>query len=150
MLRPDRLELTITMAQSTALKLIDPQVTIRALTVENFAEHRARLEKEAATLCILTAERKRLAPTSAAADLTDENDVLFKISYPRPPPGRLHFHAAFLKKLAEGYGGILEASDTVGNHLGWEQLSWEYPNFEITIPSAATSKPAAQPKSHSP
>jgi hypothetical protein len=139
-LRADHLELGVTMAQSTALRLIDPQMKAGAITTENFALHRPRLEQEAARLCILTADRKPLATRKIEVELTDENDIAFRIAYPRPAPGRLHFHAACLKKLGAGYGGILDASESSGHHLGWEQLSSENPNFEVTIP--APSSPA--------
>lgn len=125
------------MAESTALRLIDPHAKIVALVPENFATHRPRLAAEAGALYVLTAGRKPLAPRQIAVVLTDENDVAFKVIYPRPAAGRLHFHAAFLRKLGQGYGGILEASDTLGNHLGWEQLSSENPNVEIVIPAPA-------------
>jgi hypothetical protein len=128
------------MAQSTALRLIDPQAKIAVLAPENFATHRARLAEEATALYVLTAGRKRLASSQIEVVLTDENDVAFKVIYPRPAPGRLHFHAAFLRKLGQGYGGIVEASDTLGNHLGWEQLSWENPNLEIAIPAPNSPK----------
>ena len=139
-LRADHLELGITMAQSTALRLVDPQMKGGAISFENFASHRARLEQEAAVLCILTAGRKPLTARKIEVELTEENDVTFRIAYPRPPPGRLHFHAACLKKLGAGYGGILDASDTSGNHLGWEQLSFENPNFEVTVPAPSPPK----------
>ena len=76
------------------------------------------------------------------AELTEENDVVFKLVFPRPAAGRLHFHAAFLKKLGPGYGGIIEISDGAGHDLGWEQLSFENPNFEIVV--AAPEAPARE------
>jgi hypothetical protein len=137
--RSERLELGITMAQSTALRLIDPEMKARALTFQNFEAHRPRLEKEAAALFVLTSGRDtRLTANRVEVQLTDENDVVFKIAWPRPAPGRLHFRATFLAKLGQGYGGILEVSDTSGNHLGWEQLSWENPSFEVTVPAPKT------------
>src|SRR5436309_6742038 len=54
-LRPNALEINLTMAQSTALRLVDPEAKIRGLTEENFPAYRARFEQEAATLYILTA-----------------------------------------------------------------------------------------------
>lgn len=132
-LHADRVEVIVTMAQSTALRLIDREMKARALTFENFPTHRARLEQEAAALYVLTARGKSLASRSAEAILTDENDVVLKAVFPRPPSGPLHFHAAFLKKLGNDYGGILEARDTTGTDLGWEQLSFENPDFQITI-----------------
>ena len=70
-------------------------------------------------------------------ELTEENDIAFKLIYPRPPAGRMHVHAAMLKKLGPGYGGLFDASEPDGRHLGWEQLSYENPNYEITLPPQA-------------
>lgn len=142
LVRADQLELTVTMAQSTALRFVDPEMKVRGLTVANFEQFRERFEKAAPGLCVLTSNRKPLASRKVSVELTDENDVVFKVFYPRPASGPLHFHAAFLKKLGEGYGGILEASDTSGNHLGWEQLSFDNPNYEVTVlaPGKAPAK----------
>jgi hypothetical protein len=139
-LRADHLELGITMAQSTALRLIEPQRNAGAISVENFAAHRARLEQEAATLCLLTSGRKPLPARAVDVELTDENDIVFKVTYPRPAPGPLHFHARCLKKLGAGYGGIFDASESDGRHLGWEQLSFENPNYEISIPGSPPTR----------
>ncbi len=137
-LRVDRLEFIVTMAQSTALRLIDPELAIPFLAQENFEAHRPRLERAGANLCILTTARKPLVATTVAVELTEENDVVFKVIYPRPPAGRLHWHAAFLRKLGDGYGGTLEVNDVAGNNLGWEQVSFLNPNFEVTLPAAAS------------
>src|SRR5438067_13385544 len=88
-LRATGLELNITMAQSTALRLIDPEAAIRGLTEENFATYRPRFEKEAAQIYLLTAGRAPLAPRKIVVEFTEENDVAFKIIYPRPPARRL-------------------------------------------------------------
>src|SRR5262245_24116315 len=104
-LRADHLELGITMAQSTALRLIDPQMKAGAISVETFPSHRARLEQEGARLCTLTSARKALVPRTVEVELTDENDIAFKVIYARPVPGPLHVHAAMLKKLGSSYGG---------------------------------------------
>ncbi len=138
---PDKLQVDVTMAQATALRLVDPERNLRGLTPEVFAQHRALFEREAASLYVVTAGRSRLAPQKIAAELTEENDVVFKLTFPRPAPGRLHFHAAFLVKLGEGYGGIIELSDNANKQIGWDQLSWANPNFEVEAPAAATPAP---------
>jgi hypothetical protein len=141
-LRPAELTIELTMNQATALRLIDPTAKIRGLTLENLDTHRPALEREAAAFFIVTAGRTPLKSKKIEVELTEENDVAFKLVYPRPPPGRLHFHAAFMKRLGEGYGGILEVADTEGNHLGWEQLTFENPNLEVVAPApGATKKP---------
>jgi hypothetical protein len=143
-LHPDRLELTVTMAQSTALRLIDPEAKIRGLTPQTFALHRSQFEREAVGLFILTSGRTTpLAGRKPAVEFTDENDVVFTLSYPRPAPGRLHFHAAFLKKLGASYGGILEVNLPGGENIGWEQLSFENVNFELTV--SPPRKPQTRP-----
>jgi hypothetical protein len=135
--RADRVDLIITMAQATALRLIDPAATISALTPENIAAHRPRLVREAAALFILASGPSHtvLKPTKAAEiELTEENDLIFRVTYPRPAAGLLRFAAAYLKKLGDGYGGILEINDAADRNLGWEQLLWAHPDFEVTIP----------------
>lgn len=138
-LRPDHLEIGITMANSTAMRLITPRNGNVALSESNFARYRDRLEKEAPQLCVLSRGGKPFSARSITVELTDENDVVFKLIFARPPAGPLHFRAACLKKLGQGYGGILDASDSAGKHLGWEQLSFENPTFEITIPAPISS-----------
>ena len=135
--RPDRLDLIITMAQSTALKLIDPAARIPSLTPENFAEHRPRLLREGAALFVVRSVHTQLTARKIEIELTEENDVVFKLSYPRPAPGRLLFSAAYLKKLGDGYGGIFEVNDDSDHNLGWEQLLWAQPDLEVTVPPAA-------------
>ena len=132
-IRADDLELNMTMAQVTALRLIDPKATIAGLTAENFPKYRDRLAAEARTMYVVTSVKTPLTVRRVTVELTEENDVSFHIIYPRPALGRLHFHAAFLKKLGDGYGGILDTTDTEDRQLGWEQISWENPNLEITV-----------------
>ena len=139
---PDRIELAVTLAQSTALRLVDPDRNIRGLTLGTFEKHRAVFERHAPGLYVLTAGRKRLVAGKSTAELTDENDVIFKIEYPRPPAGPLHFHAAFLVVLGEGYGGLIDVSENTDKQIGWEQLSWANPNFEVILPAPAKSPPA--------
>ncbi|MBI5767443.1 MAG: hypothetical protein HZA93_06575 [Verrucomicrobia bacterium] len=138
--RADALELTLTIAQATALKLIDPPSRIAGLTGENFPEHRPRLAAVGREMFTVTSATQPLAARNVTVELTEENDVTFKIDYPRPTPGRLRIHAAFLRKLGPDYGGILDSTDAEGRQLGWEQISWENPNLEITVPSPSSKK----------
>jgi hypothetical protein len=140
----DTLELNVSMARSTALQVVDPEKSIRNLTLENFSEHRARFERAATALFVVTSVRTPMRPKKTTAEHTEENDIVFKIVFVRPAPGRLHFHAAFLRKLGQGYGGIIEVSDENGRDLGWEQIAFENPNLEVTVPPSgapASKKP---------
>jgi hypothetical protein len=137
--RADQLELLVTMAQANALKLIDPANKIPQLTPENFEHYRARLIEAGGTLFMITSIKSRLTSRKVEVELTEENDVAFKILYPRPAPGLLIFDAAFLKKLGEGFGGIIDANDTTGHHLGWDQISWENTSLIVMLPAAGAA-----------
>jgi hypothetical protein len=141
--RADALELLVTMAQANALKLIDPANKIPPLTPENFEQYRARLVAAGGALFTITSIKQRVTVRSVDVELTEENDIAFKITYPRPAPGLLIFDAAFLKKLGEGFGGIIDASDTTGPHLGWDQLSSENTSLVVMLPPVG-SAPAAK------
>jgi hypothetical protein len=133
--KPDSMELLVTMAQINALKLIDPTNKIPRLTQENFGEFRARLVKAGAALFTVTSLKAGVASRKVEVELTEENDVVFNISYPRPAPGLLIFDAVFLKKFGEGFGGIIDASDTAGHHLGWDQITWEHTSLVVMVPA---------------
>ncbi len=137
------MEVAITMAKGTALQLADPAAKLPALTPENFAAHRAPFDRVAPDLLVITADRKPLKVLRLETQLTEEGDIVFRLAYTPPAPGRLQLQAAFLKKLGPGYGGILEVSDTAGGNLGWEQVSFEYHVLEITLP---VSPPPAPPR----
>lgn len=122
------------MAASTALKLIDPEGKLSPLRPETIADQRPRLAHEAELLFILTNERKPLKVLRATVELTPENDLVFTVTYPPPAAGRLLLSAAFLRRLGDGYGGIIEVNDRQGRNLGWEQLRWAQPNFDLTLP----------------
>ncbi|MBC7366550.1 MAG: hypothetical protein H7343_07025 [Undibacterium sp.] len=131
----DRLEMIITMSPTTALRLIDPAARIPRLTPENFHTHRSALLREAAVLFRLTSTGRPLPAQSTAVELTDENDVVFRVTYPRPGPGALAFSATYLARLGDGYGGLFEVTDgPKQKNLGWEQLLWSRPDFEIALP----------------
>src|SRR5262249_42996217 len=128
------MEMLVTMAQVTALKLIDPAKKIMQFTPENFAEHRARLVQEGATLFAVTSLKSPLKSQKVEVELTDEGDIAYKIIYPHPAPGLLMLNAAFMKKLGDGFGGIIDATDADGHHLGWDQLSNENTTLVVMLP----------------
>jgi hypothetical protein len=133
-LHPDRLELIFTIATSTAVRLIDSEASLPALTPAHWPELRPRFQRTGATLFELTTKDAPLIPRAVAVELSDENDLIFHIVYPRPEAGNLVFYAAYLKKLGDGYGSILDFNDPSGRNLGWEQLLWAHPDFTATLP----------------
>ncbi len=139
--RPDRLELLITMGPGTALRLVDPAAKPQSLTPESFERYRTRLLQEGPALFSVTSSKARLVSTNVEVKLTDEKDIAFKVTYPSPPIGLLIFKGTFLEKLGVGFGGIIEASDTLGHHFGWDQITWENPTLVLVLPAeGATPK----------
>ena len=138
MVGADHMELLVTMAQASALKLIDPAVRILALTKETFAAHRAKLLTEGAKLFAITSLTNRLAVQRIDVLLTEEADVAYRIIYPRPAPGLLMFEAAFIKTLGNGCGGIITARDAEKHELGWDQLSPDHATLVVMLPKPGT------------
>lgn len=132
------LELTITMAASNAWQLIDFVPRAR-LTPEKFAELRPRLVTAAPKLC-LVAGRQTLSPTSVRVEYTDENDVVFTLDFPAPPPGPLRFDAAFLRRLGPDFTSMLVVADAAGTDLGWDQLTNDKTQLEVAIPARTAPK----------
>ncbi len=132
-----QLEVHITLAAGTAWKLIDSSEQTPPLQSDNFAERSPALAKAGERLFILTANHRAVTARHGKVELTAENDLIFTVLYPRPPPGILFISASYLRNLGEGYGGICEVSDETGRHLGWEQLTWARPHFEVTLPAPA-------------
>lgn len=138
---PDSLKVEITMAQYCAMILLDPKGKAVGLDENNFPQFRERMKALAKDLYVITSVRTPLKPTEVDAKLSEENDLIFTLVYPRPALGRLYFHATFLTKLGDGFGGTIYLSDPKGKDLGWDQISAEAPNFEVTI-----APPAPAPK----
>jgi hypothetical protein len=139
--RATQLDLVVTLATSTAARLLDPSAeTPPPVTPATFPTVRERLIAVATahfftfTTAPTTAPR-RLALRTVTVALTAENDLAFTLLYPRPAAGPLHLRAIVFARLGPGHGGILECTDTAGHHLGWDQLSPEKPALTIVIPA---------------
>ena len=132
--RANEMEVLLTMAQVTALRLVDPAKKIAQFTEENFATHRPRLLKEGETLFAITALKTNLPVSKVEVELSEELDIAYRIVFPRPAPGLVVIDAAFLKKLGQGFGGVIDASDSEGHHLGWDQISSENSTLVVMLP----------------
>jgi hypothetical protein len=139
----DKMEVIVTMAQVATLKLIDPANKIPTINEDNLAGLRPLLLKEGAALFGITSVKTRLAPRSVDVELTEENDISFRIVYARPPPGLLTINSEFIRKLGVTFGGLIDARDTEGHQLGWDQVSAENPTLVVML--AKAGNPAAAP-----
>lgn len=133
-IRADELEVLVTMASITGLRLIDPEMKTPPITPETLAKRLPDLRRAGGALFTISAGKTVLTPRTVEVELTEEYDLVFRVAYPRPPAGPLRLHGAFIAKLGEGYGGILDVGEATGNHLGWEQLSPRQPSLEVIVP----------------
>ena len=139
-LQPDGLKIQITMAPVCATLLLDPSGKLPGVSEDSFPEFHDRLKALAGQLYVVTSGRTPLKPREADVRLTEELDIEFTLVYPRPAAGRLHFHASFLSKLGTGFNGMIYLTDSERKDLGWDQISPEYPNLEVTIPVPPPAK----------
>ena len=137
-IRPATMDLVLTFAGATALRLTDAPPLRAPLTPEQFTALRPKLTAVAAELFALTSAQKLLALRTTTLRLTEENDIEFTLTYPRPAAGPLKFRPAFLARLGEGYGGLLEVADTAGHHLVWEMILSEKDTPMVTVPPVPT------------
>jgi hypothetical protein len=134
-LRPDRLELTLTLARASASRLLPNANTAPPTTPENFAEFAPQLKAGAAALFEITTAGKMLKLTSSEVKISGDADVSFHLVYPPPPAGSLRFAVRYLFLLVDGHIGTLVVSDAAGKDLGWSPVSVDQPVFEVRVPS---------------
>jgi hypothetical protein len=139
-LQPDGLKVQTTMAPVCATLLLDPSGKLPGVSEDSFPEFHDRLKALAAQLYVITSGKTPLKPREVEVRLTEELDLEFTLVYPRPAAGRLHFHASFLGKLGTGFNGMIFLTDSERKDLGWDQISAEYPNLEVTIPAPPPAK----------
>jgi hypothetical protein len=139
-LRSDRLELTLTLARASALRLLPNGKTLPPITPENFAEYAAPLKAVAADLFEIKSAGKVLVLSSSEVTVSGDADITFKLNYPRPAPGTLRFAVSYLFQLVDGHVGTLVVTDPSGRDLGWSPVTVDQPVFELRLPATSAAK----------
>lgn len=142
-LLPDRLELTLVLARSSALRLLPDSSALPPITPENFRAYAPRLQAIAADLIGLASAGKPLPLASAQVMITGDADITFHLVYPRPRPGELRFTAHYLFGLVDGHVGTLVLGNAAGKDLGWSPVSVDQPVFRVTLSSGDLAPPPA-------
>lgn len=129
-LRPEGIELRLTLESSTARRLLRGKPG--PLRPEEFVALRAELEQRAPDFAVLHAAEKKLVPKRVATELTADGDVKIFLYFPPSPLTRLRFDAALLRKLAtDGYTVFLLVLGPHDEHAVHERLTLERPTCEI-------------------
>lgn len=139
-LRADRLELTLTLARASALRLLPNGKTLPPITPGNFAEYASPLKAAAPDLFEINSGGKLLGLSSSEVTISGDADITFKLNYPRPAQGSLRFAANYLFQLVDGHVGTLVVSDPSGRDLGWSPVTVDQAVFEIRLPASSPVK----------
>jgi hypothetical protein len=131
----DRLELTLTMARSSAHDLLPDARSRPPISPASFAGVEKELRAAALRLLKITSDGKPLPVRTVAVKISGDNDVAFTLSYPQPSTGTLTFSLHYLRELVDGHVATLVISNARGDDLGWTPLTVDQPNFQISVRS---------------
>ena len=142
-IRPTGLEMQVTMTRATAHMIaLDGQREGENFAPERFPELQPQLLAAASRLYRISEHAQELALTHAEVLLTVENDIEYRLTFPRPPPGPLTLDFIPLGKLPEGYGNALNLTQDIPPAvLSFTLLTAAEPGVAVTI---AAPPPAAE------
>ena len=136
-LRGDYIVVNVTMANSAATELLkkDNAAGNSSITPENFEQTGALLKAHAGDLLNITAGGNTIAMRAGDVTLNSENDIEFKLVFPRPPSGTIKFEAPFIKELQEGHMTSYTIADDANKILDSGELSaLDRPNTLVNVP----------------
>ncbi len=131
---PDRLEVTLTLARTSALRLLTDANTLRPITPESFPTYASRLKAAAPDLLEVKSAGQLLTLSTSNVTISGDADITYRLTYPRPKASTLRFAASYLFQLVDGHVGTLVVSDSSGKDLGWSPVTVDQPSFELRLP----------------
>jgi len=145
-LRPEGLEIDLTMADGAAYKLLDPgQATTGVANAttdvneDQFAKDKPLLINRARTFFRVSNNGAELQAGSVDVELTTARDNIFHLIFPSPKPGTLHLEMTYLGQIPAGQKDLLTVLDRNGGTLGSALLGVDSPSLDILY--SATSTP---------
>ena len=130
-LLPGGIELRLTLASTTAGRLLAEGRPAGAIRPERFDEIRPALQLRAPGFLTVTAGGKTLAPESVVAELSRDGDVIILLQFPPVAAPRFRFDAALLKALPDGYTVFLLVRGPRDDQIVRESMTLEKPSCEI-------------------
>jgi len=171
-LRPDRLEIELTLADSAAYSLLDhdaftPPTDSAAKAAADvattgvdasgspligdphFNRDQLALVMRGASFFTVTSNGAVLKPLAVTVDLTLQSDVVFHLIYPRPAPGLLLFKVNYFDKVPAGQKDLLTVLDDSDQTLLTADLGADNSLAHVQLlPAPAPASPLAGPSSH--
>ncbi len=136
----DKLELTLTLARSSAHDLLPDAKQLPAITPETYAAVAPRLRAVAGDLIRIAAGGKPLKFLSGDTKISGDNDITFTLTYAKPTTSPLRFTADYLGYLVDGHIATVVVSGPAGEDIGWSPVSMDQPVFQIALPAANSPK----------
>ena len=130
-LLPERIELQLTLAWSTASELLAPGKPAGVIRQERFDEIRPALQLRAAEFLTVTAGGKTLAPESVVAELSRDGDVKIRLQFPPVAVSPFRFDAPLLKTLPDGYTVFLFVIGPEPQRYVQARMTSEKSSYEI-------------------
>jgi hydrogenase/urease accessory protein HupE len=137
--RPDAVELKVKMAADTVRSLIQDAAPQATFEPENFERVRPLLKEFAKNLYEVTADGQRLIPLQADVAVIEDN-IEFRLVYPRPARGPLRLKATYLDRVIPGYFAHVNVVDEAEQPLSSQILRAEAPSMEVSLPSEAAKR----------
>ncbi len=143
-LRGDYIVVNVTMANSAATALLkQDNAGDSSITPENFELTGAMLKAHAGDLLNITAGGNTIVMRAGDVTLNSENDIEFKLIFPRPSAGTIKFEAPFIKQMQEGHMTSYTFADDTNKILDSGDLSAiDRPNTLVNVPGKPGSPPA--------
>ncbi len=155
-LRPDDLEIDLTVADGFAYKLLDhdpyqPPVNTTGSETANpeadsssglpivhdphFTRDKQLLSKRGETLFNITSNGAPLAPLAVAVDLTEAQDVVFHITYPHPAPGPLRLEMTYFNLVPAGQKDMVAVMDSADKTIASTSVGADTPYLDVNVPN---------------
>lgn len=142
-LKPEALELRVTMSAGTAFQLIRGDKENGRVSPASFPAQQASLAAQGGNIFEVKAGDTPLALSSSKVSLTHENDVEFLLLYAPPQASPLRLQALLVEKLGYGFGATVLLTDGTNKFLGSKLLMGDEKVMEVPIAAAGQSAPPA-------
>ncbi|HEX8144108.1 MAG TPA: HupE/UreJ family protein [Pyrinomonadaceae bacterium] len=140
--RPDSMELKIRMAADTVRSLIQDEAPLATFEPENFEKVRPLLREFAKKLYEVKADGQPLVALQSDVAVVEDN-IEFRLIYPRTTRGPLFLKANYLDRVIPGYFAHVNVTDEAEQPLSSQILKAESPSMEVALPSEASRRAVA-------
>ena len=144
-LYPDRTELIITVSRVSALRFLPNGNTLPPITPENFPAYAPKLKAIAPELFELSAAGRTLPLTASEVSLANEEDITFRLTFPKPATGPLRLFGNYLQFLADGHVGTLVVKKADDTTSALSPISIDQPSLDVPLPPADPAAAAQSP-----